>query len=228
MNGGLHTDTITVIAHRKKQSESYRKTNSNSDIPVEMIRNVNLKKMRTDLFVEQKTDTAKQQPPQPVAARPKTFALEDKPAPISFDFNLETMKSKYIFPFNQTFTRKKNNQLKESSDLTDGINISNGNSRMIFESKVFCFPFTHVKVPVTALKELQTPITKSTTDVANVLEEFCLGFPREIFPLRKNKPSSIRPSKSPEKKLPEIRQEQSYVDFLEADIDRVFTQLRSE
>lgn len=54
MNGGLHTDTITVIAHRKQQSEVYRKANSNTDISSEMIRNVNLKKMRTDLFPEAK------------------------------------------------------------------------------------------------------------------------------------------------------------------------------
>jgi|JI9StandDraft_2_1071091.scaffolds.fasta_scaffold183066_2 hypothetical protein len=89
---------------------------------------------------------------------------------VGFDFNLETMKTKYIFPFNQTFLRKKNNQLKESSDLTIAPSSSSANNRVIFESKIFCFPFTHVKVPVYALKELQTPITKSMADVMAVLE----------------------------------------------------------
>jgi hypothetical protein len=54
MNGGLHTDTITVIAHRKQQTDAYRKTNTNTDISSDMIKNVNLKKMRTDLFNEEK------------------------------------------------------------------------------------------------------------------------------------------------------------------------------
>ncbi|CAM6005750.1 unnamed protein product [Sphagnum balticum] len=94
------------------------------------------------------------------------------------------MKTKYIFPFNQTFSRKKNNQLKESNDLVGGSSSTSINSRIIFQSKIFCFPFTHVKVPVYALKELQTPITKSMANVQAALEEFCLGFPREIFPLR--------------------------------------------
>lgn len=109
------------------------------------------------------------------------------------------MKSKYIFPFNQTFLRKKNNQLKESE--LGGTNTAS-NNRLIYESKIFCFPFTHVKVPVYALKELQTPITKSMTEVLAVLEEFCSEFPRGLFPLKKKPPS---PPKT-DKKLPDIRQ----------------------
>jgi hypothetical protein len=48
------------------------------------------------------------------------------------------------------------------------------------------------------------------SEVVAVLESFCSGFPRELFPL-KNKAIS---DKKDQRKLPDIHQEQSYVTFL--------------
>jgi hypothetical protein len=86
---------------------------------------------------------------------------------MTFNFELEAMKTKYIFPFNQTFLRKKNNAIKENNDFVTAIDM--GNKKVIFESKIFGFPFTQIKVPVQALKELQTPIKSSMAEINLVL-----------------------------------------------------------
>lgn len=177
MNGGLHTDTITIIAHRKQLPESYRTVNPNAEVGEDTIKNINLKKMRTDLFKEDKKEAKTM--PLSVGTNARTLT-EDAPKTqsdhLAFNFDLEVMKSKYIFPFNQTFQRKKNNAIKENNDFVTAIDM--GNNKLIFESKIFGFPFTQIKVPVQALKELQTPIKASMAEISNILESFCTQFPK--------------------------------------------------
>ena len=73
---------------------------------------------------------------------------------VKFDFDIERMKNKYLFPFNETFARKNNFMMRDRSEYSQ----EEEGERLIFESKIFSFPFSEIKVSVTALKELQTPI----------------------------------------------------------------------
>lgn len=52
--------------------------------------------------------------------------------------------------------------MKDSSNLID---TDRKDSKIIFEARVFCFPFTEVKLSLNTLKELQTPIGARLADI---------------------------------------------------------------
>lgn len=65
------------------------------------------------------------------------------------------MKNRYIFPFNETFSRKSNYKLKDVANIMEKEKEDN---KLIFEAGVFHFPFTQIKLSLKILKELQNPI----------------------------------------------------------------------
>lgn len=77
-------------------------------------------------------------------------------------FDIKDMKDKYIFPFNLNFKRKMNYKMKDSNNLLD---IDKEDSKIIYEARIFNFPFTQVKLSIKILKELQTPINTKLSDI---------------------------------------------------------------
>lgn len=59
-------------------------------------------------------------------------------------------------------------------DITNLIDEDKEQSKLIFESSIFKFPFTQVKLTLNTLKELQAPISTKLSDVSNFLECFNL------------------------------------------------------
>lgn len=98
-------------------------------------------------------------------------------------FNIEDIKSRYIFPFNDNFKRKSNYRLEDSSNL-----IEPEDPRIVYESNVFHFPFTQVKLSLNTLKELQNPIDAKMANISSFLDSFYQEFPTHIFPLAPEPP----------------------------------------
>ena len=79
------------------------------------------------------------------------------------------MKERYIFPFNLNFKRKMNYKMKDNSNILD---IDKEDSKIIYEARIFNFPFTQVKLSIKILKELQTPINTKLSDISLFLEKY--------------------------------------------------------
>ena len=77
-------------------------------------------------------------------------------------FDIKDMKDKYIFPFNLNFKRKMNYKMKDSNNLID---TDKEDSKIIYEARIFNFPFTQVRLSIKILKELQTPINTKLSDI---------------------------------------------------------------
>lgn len=63
-------------------------------------------------------------------------------------------------------------------------------SKIIYEARVFNFPFTQVKLSIKVLKELQTPITTKLADISAFLDKYYQEFPSAIFPISSEKKTS--------------------------------------
>jgi hypothetical protein len=92
------------------------------------------------------------------------------------------MKERYIFPFNVNFKRKMNYKMKDNNNILD---IEKEDSKIIYEARIFNFPFTQVKLSIKILKELQTPINTKLSDILAFLEKYYQEFPFTIFPIAK-------------------------------------------
>ena len=79
------------------------------------------------------------------------------------------MKERYIFPFNENFKRKINYKMRDSSNILD---IDREDTKVIYEARIFNFPFTQVKLSIKTLKELQTPINTKLIDITAFLEKY--------------------------------------------------------
>jgi hypothetical protein len=94
------------------------------------------------------------------------------------------MKERYIFPFNENFKRKINYKMRDSSNILD---IDREDTKVIYEARIFNFPFTQVKLSIKTLKELQTPINTKLIDITAFLEKYYQEFPTAIFPITTEK-----------------------------------------
>jgi len=90
------------------------------------------------------------------------------------------MKERYIFPFNMNFKRKMNYKMKDNSNILD---LEKEDTKIIYEARVFNFPFTQVKLSIKILKELQVPINTKLSDIMVFLEKYYQEFPFSIFPI---------------------------------------------
>lgn len=52
--------------------------------------------------------------------------------------------------------------MKDSNNILD---IDKEDSKIIYEARIFSFPFAQVKLSIKILKELQTPITTKLSDI---------------------------------------------------------------
>lgn len=82
-------------------------------------------------------------------------------------FDIEDIKLRYIFPFNDNFKRKSNFKLEDTSNI-----IHAEDPKIVYEWNVFHFPFTQAKLSLMILKELQTPIDAKMSDIQNFLNKF--------------------------------------------------------
>ena len=76
------------------------------------------------------------------------------------------MKERYIFPFNENFRRKLNYKLKDTINILEN---EREETKIIYEAKIFQFPFTQIKLSIKVLKELQTPINTKLSDIHTFL-----------------------------------------------------------
>lgn len=63
-------------------------------------------------------------------------------------------------------------------------------SKVIYEARIFNFPFTQVKLSIKVLKELQTPINTKLAEITAFLEKYYQEFPSTIFPITAEKKSA--------------------------------------
>ena len=70
--------------------------------------------------------------------------------------------------------------MKDSNNILD---IDAEDSKIIYQARIFHFPFTQVKLSIKVLKELQTPIHTRLADIIAFLEKYYQEFPFSIFPL---------------------------------------------
>jgi hypothetical protein len=56
--------------------------------------------------------------------------------------------------------------MKDSTNILD---IDRDESKIIYEAKIFNFPFTQIKLSIKTLKELQTPISTKLSDISAFL-----------------------------------------------------------
>ena len=77
-----------------------------------------------------------------------------------------------------------NYKMKDSNNILD---VDKEDSKIIYEARIFNFPFTQVKLSIKILKELQTPINTKLTDITGFLEKYYQEFPFNIFPIAQEK-----------------------------------------
>ena len=72
------------------------------------------------------------------------------------------------------------------------INDNNNNRFLIYESKLFCFPFASVELTPACLRELQKPPNVHANDIAKLVKFINHSFPYSIIPVRlaEKKPDS--------------------------------------
>lgn len=63
-------------------------------------------------------------------------------------FEIEDIKSRYVFPFNDNFRRKANYKLEDGSSVVQVVE----DAKIVYEWNVFRFPFTKVKLSLATLK----------------------------------------------------------------------------
>lgn len=73
-----------------------------------------------------------------------------------------------------------NFKMKDNNNILD---IDKEDSKIIYEARIFNFPFTQVKLSIKILKELQTPINTKLSDITVFLEKYYQEFPLGIFPI---------------------------------------------
>jgi len=56
--------------------------------------------------------------------------------------------------------------MKDSTNILD---VDREESKIIYEAKIFNFPFTQIKLSIKILKELQTPISTKLSDIVTFL-----------------------------------------------------------
>jgi len=77
-----------------------------------------------------------------------------------------------------------NYKMKDNSNILD---LDREESKIIYEAKIFNFPFTQVKLSIKVLKELQTPINTKLSEITAFLEKYYQEFPSNIFPIATEK-----------------------------------------
>jgi hypothetical protein len=112
LNGGLHTDTITIVT--KAADDSMSKKVESQTVSGEMLQVLNLKPMK----LKKEINYHRTAPPPEQDKKEKTEKEEVNLEILNFD--LANIKSRYIFPFNENFRRKLNYKLKDAPGLTDG------------------------------------------------------------------------------------------------------------
>lgn len=93
LNGGLHTDTITIIT--KTADDSLSKKVENQTVSGEMLQVLNLKPMK----LKKEINYHKTAPPAELDKKEKMAEKEEVNLEI-LNFDIRSIKDKYIFPFN--------------------------------------------------------------------------------------------------------------------------------
>lgn len=112
LNGGLHTDTITIVT--KTADDSLSKKVESQTVSGEMLQVLNLKPMK----LKKEINYHRTAPPPEQEKKEKSEKEEVNLEILNFD--LANIKSRYIFPFNENFRRKLNYKLKDTPGLTEG------------------------------------------------------------------------------------------------------------
>ena len=149
----------------------------------------------------------------------------------TLSFDIKDMKQRYIFPFNQNFKRKLNYKLKDGQST---LQPQQEDSTVIYEAKVFQFPFTQIKLSIKVLKELQTPINTKLSDIVIFLDKYYQQFPTSIFPITTQPATSKKQILSsfmekPEQPETRTRSKETFnhIIFQQRQIDHAFELVRS-
>ena len=140
-----------------------------------MLQVLNLKPMKLKKDATYTRAPLQKQPPK-AEKQPEKEEMSLK----TLSFDIKDMKQRYIFPFNENFKRKLNYRLKDGQSTLEP---EQEDSTVIYEAKVFQFPFTQVKLSIKVLKELQSPISTKLSDIAIFLDKYYQEFPTSIFPI---------------------------------------------
>ncbi|CAD8208115.1 unnamed protein product [Paramecium pentaurelia] len=233
---GLYADTINIVVRQKKKNIEVALGQKDKDVLDEVQKEQDLKKI-TLKKNEQEQDPQLTQ--QQIALQQKNEVEqqkellekeEEKKIKFKLDFSLEEIKHKYLFPFNQTFQRKQNQNMVNQDRLEFQQNDethSEHDKFLVFESKIFQLPFIHIEIPAPLLKDVQRPPNIKPEDIEKVLKQIDKLFPKSIFPIKAS-------AKSQEKQQQQQQQQQlskekvnddvetRYIVFEKHQVDNVF------
>ncbi|CAK91052.1 unnamed protein product (macronuclear) [Paramecium tetraurelia] len=231
---GLYADTINIVVRQKKKNIDLALGQKDKDVLDEVQKEQDLKKI-TIKKGEQEQDPQLTQ--QQIALQQKNEVEqqkellekeEEKKIKFKLDFSLEEIKHKYLFPFNQTFQRKQNQNMVNQDRLEFQQNDethSEHDKFLVFESKIFQLPFIHIEIPAPLLKDVQRPPNIKPEDIEKVLKQIDKLFPKSIFPIKAS-------AKSQEKQQQQQQQlnkekvnddvETRYIVFEKHQVDNVF------
>ncbi|CAD8194163.1 unnamed protein product [Paramecium octaurelia] len=190
---GLYADTINIVVRQKKKNIEVALGQKDKDVLDEVQKEQDLKKI-TIKKGEQEQDPQLTQ--QQIALQQKNEVEqqkellekeEEKKIKFKLDFSLEEIKHKYLFPFNQTFQRKQNQNMVNQDRLEFQQNDethSEHDKFLVFESKIFQLPFIHIEIPAPLLKDVQRPPNIKPEDIEKVLKQIDKLFPKSIFPIK--------------------------------------------
>ncbi|CAD8120214.1 unnamed protein product [Paramecium sonneborni] len=233
---GLYADTINIVVRQKKKNIEIPQGQKDKDVLDEVQKEQDLKKI-TIKKNEQEQDQqltqqqlALQQKNEVEQQKELLEKEEEKKIKFKLDFNIEEIKRKYLFPFNQTFQRKQNQNMVNQDRLEFQQNDethSEHDKFLVFESKIFQLPFIHIEIPAPLLKDVQRPPNMKPEDIEKVLKQIDKLFPKSIFPIKTNvekQQQQQQQQQNKEKANDDV--ETRYIVFEKQQIENVFQQIQ--
>ncbi|KAM3136491.1 hypothetical protein pb186bvf_011449 [Paramecium bursaria] len=210
---GLYADTITIIVRQKAHDKKDRSiSKGNKD---DIVKDLELKKLNVQYLQPLPTNSEQQeQKNDPI----KDIIDKDDDQEIKFKLNydIEDIKSKYLFPFNQSYQRRININMQNDQwvDYQQNDDTHHEHDKfLIFESKIFSLPFIHIEIPKELLNDVQKPPQITQAEILRILKQIDKFFPKSIFPKKDSKIKSMK-----------FR----YILFSQQDIDLIFQLIQSE
>ncbi|CAD8207060.1 unnamed protein product [Paramecium octaurelia] len=231
---GLYADTINIVVRQKKKNIEIPQGQKDKDVLDEVQKEQDLKKI-TIKKSEQEQDQqltqqqlALQQKNEVEQQKELLEREEEKKIKFKLDFSIEQIKYKYLFPFNQTFQRKQNQNMVNQDRLEFQQNDethSEHDKFLVFESKIFQLPFIHIEIPAPLLKDVQRPPNIKPEDIEKVLKQIDKLFPKSIFPIK----ASAKSQEKQQQQQQQINKEKvnddvetRYIVFEKYQVDNVF------
>jgi len=206
-NSGRVADTLTIIARQKTKATSDAKIQG-----LETEESKNEKKNTNEITKSALSKIGKEEPkpandanknaknPVIIGKRgtnttnkylngldEKNAAPPEAENKFQLDFNIDAIKLKYLYPFNENKLKKIYQNLADDPTTSYLPKIDKGVNNDVLNSLKYYFPFSHIKVPSMVLKELQTPLKVTTGEIGIELKNYVEKFPFSVFPQQKVK-----------------------------------------